>query len=575
MLMASRHSVWWFRFVLLSALFIALVGALGYIVYRGVWAQRSAGPAAPARAVPNTDVNPYGANFFLSREVEPWKLDRTLQMASEAGIGWVKQQFPWEEIEPQRKGEYLDPVSKTDTWAKYDKIVEACERYGLQLVARLDRPPDWTRADNTYRQRPPDDFADYGDFVYAVVSRYAGRIRYIQVWNEPNIFPEWGNQPVDPAAYAELLQVAYRRAKEADPNIYVLSAPLAITLGQAHPEPGKWIAMNDLDYLEAMYRAGAGAYFDIYSANAFGMDRPPQDPPDPNVLNFQRVLLQREIMERYGDGAKAIWFNEYGWNAAPESFAADRLTWKRVTEEQQAEYTLQGIEMARRDWPWAGVFMIWYFRQVGATAPDQAEYYFRLVDVDFTPRPVYLAVQDAARGQGVAGPGHYEETSPSVRFYGSWRNQIATDASGGAHYRSTRPGDSVTFAFRGTGVDLVAPCGPWAGRLQVTLDGRAVTGLPTEEAGQSYVELYTPTEQSLARIPLVRGTGPGAHTLRLTISGQRSPQALDSLCAVDSFEVLTDEHPTLAWLPLIGIAAGLALVGWLWVRTWRRLRGRL
>ena len=54
------------------------------------------------RTVPNPDVNPLGANFFLSREVEPWKMDRTLQLAADAGIGWVKQQFPWEEIESKR-----------------------------------------------------------------------------------------------------------------------------------------------------------------------------------------------------------------------------------------------------------------------------------------------------------------------------------------------------------------------------------------------------------------------------------------------------------------------------------------
>ena len=127
------------------------------------------------------------------------------------------------------------------------------------------------------------------------------------------------------------------------------------------------------------------------------MDRPPDDPADPSVLNFQRVLLHRQIMERYGDADKAVWFNEYGWNAAPESFPADQLTWGRVTEQQQADYTLRGIALAREEWPWAGVFMVWYFRQVGNIPVDNATYYFRMVDVDFTPRPVYSAVQQATR----------------------------------------------------------------------------------------------------------------------------------------------------------------------------------
>ncbi|MBC7237093.1 MAG: hypothetical protein H5T69_14730, partial [Chloroflexi bacterium] len=341
------RSRYWFLFWLLLMLWLALTAALGGTLYAYAAERRIGNRERHERLIPNTDVNPYGANFFLGREVEPWKLDKTLQMAADAGIGWVKQQFPWEDIEPLRKGEFLYPVTKSDSWLKYDRIVEACEKYGLQIVARLDRPPDWTRQDNTYKERPPDNLEDYGDFVYEFVKRYRGRVRYIQIWNEPNIFPEWGNRPVDPAGYVELLKIAYRRAKEADPNVYVLSAPLAITLGQPHPEPGKWISMNDLQYLEEMYQAGAREYFDIYSANAFGMSLPPEAEPDPNALNFQRVLLQRRIMERYGDADKPVWFNEYGWNAAPPDFPPERLIWGRVTEKQQAEYTLRGIQMAR------------------------------------------------------------------------------------------------------------------------------------------------------------------------------------------------------------------------------------
>jgi len=43
---------------------------------------------------------------------------------------------------------------------------------------------------------------------------------------------------------------------------------------------------NDLVFLEQIYQAGGGDYFDILSANAFGLDRPPEDPPDPAVLTF-------------------------------------------------------------------------------------------------------------------------------------------------------------------------------------------------------------------------------------------------------------------------------------------------
>jgi len=154
---------------------------------------------------------------------------------------------------------------------------------------------------------------------------------------------------------------------------------------------------NDLVFLAEMYEAGAGAWFDVLSANAFGFDRPPEDEPRPDVLNLRRVELQREIMERYGDAGKAIWINEYGWNAAPASFPRELLPWERVSETQQAEYTVRGIEWARAHWPWLGVVNIWYFRQVGDVPPDRAAYYFALVDPEFKAKPVYDAVLNATR----------------------------------------------------------------------------------------------------------------------------------------------------------------------------------
>jgi hypothetical protein len=544
------------RTVALTAILIALSGVLGLVLVRYTLAARSTSKEwTPARTIPNTDVNPYGANFFLAREVEPWKRERTVEMAAQAGLGWAKQQFAWAEIEPLRKGEFVDPVSQESSWAKYDQIVDLLRDNGLRVIARLDRAPAWARLADTRPETPPTDFADFGNFVYAFVKHFGGRIQYIQIWNEPNIYPEWGEQAVDPVAYTEMLKIAYQRAKEADPNIYVLSAPLAITLGEPHPEPGKWRSMPDLDYLEAMYEAGAGDYFDILSANAFGFDLAPNDPPDPNVLNFRRVELQREIMERYGDAGKAIWFNEYGWNAAPESFGDDALIWKRVSEEEQAEYTLRGIDFGRRNWPWAGVFNIWYFRQTGQQyTPADAAYYFRVVDVDFTPRRLYDAIQDATKALFVAPPGHFEETNPAVVAEPGWRGTIAPQASGQAYYASKEPGTSATFTFQGHSVDLIARLGPDGGRLLVTLDGRAIAGLPTDDQGRSYLDLNSALDVWQARLPIAAGLAPSQHVVRLTVS-----ETEPALCNIDAFEVNAGKPPGFPVALTTGLGLGLLL----------------
>ena len=536
-------------------------------VSRTILASRAEPATYVARDIPFTDLNPLGANFFLSHEVERWKLERTLAMARDAGIGWVKQQFAWEEIEPEQKGVYQAPGGGS-SWAKFDQIVEACEVHGLQIVARLDRPPAWTRQDNSNPQRPPDDLADYGDYVYAFVERYKGRIHYIQIWNEPNLYQEWGNRPVDPAGYVELLKVAYTRAKEADPNIRVLSAPLATTLGEPHPDPGQWSAMNDLDYLEAMYAAGAKDYFDIYSANAFGMDRSPEDPPDPAVLNFQRVLLHREIMERYGDADKPVWFNEFGWNAAPEAMAREDLIWQRVTEAEQVQYTLSAMEMAREEWPWAGVFMLWYFRQVGNIPPDRAEYYFRLVDPDFTPRLLYLALASRASAPLVPGPGLYQESNPAVTLVGSWEDALDDDALGRAQAISSTPGDRVIFHFRGSGVNLLTRHSESGGRLYVRLDGGSVAGLPTDQQRRSYVDLRGAASSLPMRVELVANEGAGEHRLELEVG---TIDGVAGECVVDALEVLAEEHQTPVMSLVVSALATLLTGWWLW-RSWRRLR---
>ncbi|MHB9034785.1 MAG: hypothetical protein ACYC6L_17280, partial [Anaerolineae bacterium] len=177
--------------------------------------------------MPYTGVCPYGINTFLEQEVEPSKVERSLQLVSDAGFCFIRQEFPWEDIEISAKGDYWDHKWNVDAWAKYDRIVSLAEQYHVGIIARLDRPPAWSRAVGSaegWTMAPPDNYADFGDYVYAVVSRFKGRIRYYQIWNEPNIYPEWGDQPADPAAYVRLLQVAYQRAKEADPNCVIISA---------------------------------------------------------------------------------------------------------------------------------------------------------------------------------------------------------------------------------------------------------------------------------------------------------------------------------------------------------------
>ena len=339
------------------------------------------------------NVWPWGVNTFLDLEVETWKRRQTLKMVSDAGIRWMKQHIPWADIEAPGRGEYFDASARRSTWVKYDSIVDLAEEAGVEIIARIDRAPAWARPNRPHPTSPPSDETDFEVFLSTFAGRYGDRIRYYQIWNEPNLAKEWGGLPPAPEAYVRLLARAFDALKRVDKRNIVIAAPLAATLENS-PR-----AMDELTFVERMYEAGGGDYLDVQAANAFGLEHPPEAAPDPDVLNFRRVEFLRELMVEFGLGNKPIWFNEYGWNASPADMSAAKLVWRRVSEEQQAEWSVDGVRYGLTNWPWAGVFNIWFFRKPASSLrPDQSEYYFRMVDPDFTPRLIYRAVKRAATG---------------------------------------------------------------------------------------------------------------------------------------------------------------------------------
>ena len=194
-------------------------------------------PVAPAGP------SPYGVNVFLNEEVEPAKREETVRLTAEAGFHWLRQEFPWQDIEIHGKGDFEDRRNPPaiSAWDKYDQIVDLAEKYDMELIVRVSTPPSWSRAtgDEPGTFAPPDNYEDYGDFVYALVSRYAGRVKYYQMWNEPNIYPEWGSYPISPEDYTELLKIAASRAREADPNVVVINGALASTIALQPAAPAR------------------------------------------------------------------------------------------------------------------------------------------------------------------------------------------------------------------------------------------------------------------------------------------------------------------------------------------------
>jgi hypothetical protein len=64
----------------------------------------------------------------------------------------------------------------------------------------------------------------------------------------------------------------------------------------------------------------------------------------------------------------------------------------RVTEEQQARYTVEAYDRLQKEWPWVQVANYWFLKRPSDLEKDQSWYYFRLLEPDFSPLPVYDAL---------------------------------------------------------------------------------------------------------------------------------------------------------------------------------------
>lgn len=337
-----------------------------------------------------------GVNTFLEQEVEPAKRDRQLSMIGAAGFTFIRQQFPWADLEIDAKGDFSDRRNKSagviSAWDKYDNIVALAQQHGVQVMARLDAPPRW--AHGGYADLgdfgPPALFEDYADYAGALAARYKGRVKYYQVWNEPNIFPEWGNQRVNPEDYAKLLCQAYARIKQADPGAVVIAAALAPTVAQDGRD------LSDLIYFQRMYGAGAGACFDVAAAQGYGLFSGPGDTRlTPLETNIARHTLMRDIMVRNGDAKKPMWLAEVNWNAVPDDPAHINGVGRygMVSLADQARFVPLAIARAKRDWPWVGAMSVWFFKPASDARKDDASYYFRMLEPDFTPLPLYVEMR--------------------------------------------------------------------------------------------------------------------------------------------------------------------------------------
>jgi hypothetical protein len=287
--------------------------------------------------------------------------------------------IPWQQVEPTR-GSLL--FRKQDRWGKpqpnaLTNVVSAAADNGMKLILRVDEVPGWAGGNPAHL-----DPSDLEAYLYESVRYGRGTIQFVEVFNELNLAYEWGGPP-DPAAYARLLAAAYRGVKRADPNVAVISAAVSQRTG------GRGGSMEDVDWLDGLYKAGARQNFDLLGMHAYlGNFAPETDPNTCSPMCFRDVELFRDVMVRNGDSGKQAFLTEVG---ALEQTSVDLgpYAWMELAPEVRGDYLVRALQIANGNYPWVRGALLFNFDY--STVPwnprSGEKYWFSLLQANGTPTP--------------------------------------------------------------------------------------------------------------------------------------------------------------------------------------------
>ena len=241
---------------------------------------------------------PFGMNVHTTHLT-----NEGLQGMKNIGVSIIREEIRWTSVEPS-KGDF--------EWGGIDAKVNKIKSYGIDVLLIIDYGNPWASGSDDDRYVPPeaDKFEifkkSYGDYVYEIVSHYKGKVKYFEIWNEPDIQSTWRPEP-NAKQYTELLKEAYTRAKQADQDCVILSAGLSHII---------------MPFFREMYENGIKDYCDILGSHPYLWTQ------SPNSREFDKVKELRDLMLEYGDD-KEIWFTEFGYPTSGEN---------SINEKEQAEW---------------------------------------------------------------------------------------------------------------------------------------------------------------------------------------------------------------------------------------------
>ncbi|MEI6043094.1 MAG: glycosyl hydrolase, partial [Chloroflexota bacterium] len=347
-------------------------------------------------------------------EAPTGQIPKQVNLLPNMGASIVRIDLKWAWIEPFGPGSNNwnpDPIDRLNTF------LNAMSGNNIEIVATVDSTPCWASTlpkkdcnPNTINY-PPANLQDYTNFLSELVKRYKTKIKYWEIWNEPNLPDFWATP--DPEGYTALLKAAYSAVKAADPSAIVIGGALA-----PRNDP-----IDTLTYLDRMYSAGAKGYFDKLSYHPYTDGNTPTwyDKLWPMMSYSSSVPAIRQHMQNFNDSVP-IWLTEIGWTTVPPSQCSD--CWTPVlpkTEDEQAAYMVEAINIAKT-WNYVETF-IWY-KLIDTISPFNPskisyEHYFGLFRKDYTAKPAVVQFRMLATTPPVSNNPVYKHILSD--FYNVWK----------------------------------------------------------------------------------------------------------------------------------------------------------
>jgi len=148
---------------------------------------------------------------------------KAVDLIKAAGIKQVRDEMFWHEVE-RKRGVYIIPE-------RFLKNLDYSVATGLDTLIILDYGNPLYEGGNAPTKRKS--IKAFGRYCYTLAKELKGKVKYFEVWNEPNVDGFWRPRH-DAKAYVRLLKKAYASLKKGNPeNQFLMTPDEAASLGDA------------------------------------------------------------------------------------------------------------------------------------------------------------------------------------------------------------------------------------------------------------------------------------------------------------------------------------------------------